>query len=372
MDEHVLVNRWRLILGRFAEKSLPLEADSTEIDEALAFLYDREYDDGRGVRSDPSGGGLEPSRLTVPDWLSRIRRLFPRETVEILQKQALDKYDLTELLTDESVLHRLEPDFALLKNILTFRSIIPDNVRKQAYTIVEQVVLELRKRLEQSVKQVFSGRKQPRSNSPYRIFRNFDFERTVRANLKNYRPEYGTIVPERLYFNRNIRPYNPWNVIMLVDQSGSMIDSVIYTAVMASIFVRMPFLSLRLAVFDTSLVDLSDYLDDPVETLMKVQLGGGTDICGALEYGKTLITAPHKTIVVLVSDLYEGGDIRRMYRSCRDIIETGSRLFVLPALDYSATPWYDRNAAHRLARMGADVAAITPEQLAEWIGRIIS
>jgi hypothetical protein len=448
-DEEVLVNRWRLILGRFAESHLPLAEELRETDEALAFLYDREYTaPQRGLRSDATEeeeeeessdqtgpvfspiwkptpgsdedwdedsteegsatgsdngsdaensaagsteggaekggtdatpptdsnrtGGTGASQLTVPIWVARIKRLFPRQTVEVLQRQALEKYNLTKLLTDESVLRQLEPDFNLMKNILTFRDLIPKQVHALAYRIVEQVVRELQKRLESHVRQVFSGRKLPRTNAPYRIFRNFDFERTIRKNLKNYQPEYGTIVPERLYFNRNVRPYNPWHIVLLVDQSGSMLDSVIYTAVMASIFVRMPVLSVRLAVFDTSVVDLTDHLDDPVALLMKVQLGGGTDIGQALEYGKGLIVTPPRTIVVLVSDLYEGVNYQRMYSACRDIIEAGSRLFVLAALDYSATPTYDVNAAHHIARLGADVAALTPEKLAEWIGNIIS
>lgn len=373
MDEQQLVNRWRLILGDFAEESLPLNAEDRDLDGALYFLYNREYGDEQGMREDnPSRGGRGGSMLTVPGWLKQVKRLFPQKTVEIMQKQALDKYNLTQLLTDESVLRQLEPNVSLLKNILAFRDMMPANVRKLAYTIVEQVIKDLQKQLEIKVKRTFYGRKLPMSNSSYRIFRNFDFKQTIHKNLKNYNSEYGTVIPDRLYFNQNIRRYNPWHVVILVDESGSMMDSVIYTAVMASIFVRMPFLSVKLAIFDTSIVDLSDHIDDPVGTLMKVQLGGGTDIHGALEYGKKMITAPQKTIVVLVSDLYDGNNYNYMFRSCRDIIEAGSRLFVLPALDYSSTPCYDKRAARQIASMGADVAAITPEELAEWIGKIIS
>lgn len=374
MDDQQLVNRWRLILGDFAEESLPIGEESRDLDGALYFLYNREYGGGQGMRDDDnfSRSGRGSTVLTVPGWLKQVKRLFPQKTVEILQKQALDKYNLTQLLTDESVLRQLEPNVGLLKNILAFRNMMPSHVQKLAYSIVEQVVKDLQKKLEVKVRRTFYGRKLPMSNSTYRIFRNFDFKQTIRKNLKNYHPDYGTVIPERLYFNQNIRRYNPWHIVILVDESGSMMDSVIYTAVMASIFVRMPFLSVKLAIFDTSIVDLSEHIDDPVGTLMKVQLGGGTDIHGALEYGKKLITAPQKTIVVLVSDLYDGNNYNYMFRSCRDIIEAGSRLFVLPALDYSATPCYDKRAARQIANMGADVAAITPEELAEWIGKIIS
>lgn len=372
MDKQQLVNRWRLILGDFAEQSLPLDPSNDGLDGALYFLYNREYGSEQGMRHDHSSkGGRGGSMLTVPGWLARVKTLFPQKTVEIMQKQALDKYNLTQLLTDESVLKQLEPNISLLKNILSFRRMMPDHVKKLAYSIVEQVIRDLQKKLEIQVRRTFYGRKLPMSNSTYKIFRNFDFKQTIRKNLKNYSREYG-IVPERLYFNQNVRRYNPWHVIILVDESGSMLDSVIYSAVMASIFARMPFLSVKLVIFDTSIVDLSDHIDDPVATLMKVQLGGGTDIHGALEYGKKLVTAPQKTIFVLVSDLYDGNNYNLMYRSCRDILEAGSRLFVLPALDYSSTPSYDNRAAKSIALMGADVAAITPEELAEWIGKIIS
>ncbi|MDR3199974.1 MAG: VWA domain-containing protein, partial [Spirochaetales bacterium] len=164
---------------------------------------------------------------------------------------------------------------------------------------------------------------------------------------------------------------NPWNVIILVDESGSMMDSVIYSAVMASIFAKLPFLSVQLAIFDTALVDLSEHIDDPVGILLKVQLGGGTDIHGALEYAKKIMSFPHKTIVVLVSDLCDGNDYKLMYRSAADIIESGAKLFVLPALDYEAAGAYDKNAARHIRGQGAEVAAITPEALADWVGKVI-
>lgn len=372
-DNHKTVNRWRLILGDFAESQLPLDPQHADMDKALYFLYNREYGSEQGMRDkDKSHAGRGGSMLTVPAWLKQVKKLFPQKTVEIMQKQALDKYNLTQLLTDESVLRQMEPNMNLLKNILSFRNMMPANVKKLAYTIVDQVIQDLRKKLEVQVKRTFYGKKLPMSNTSYRIARNFDFKQTVRKNMKNYSAEYGTVIPERLYFNQNIRRYNPWHIVILVDESGSMLDSVIYSAVMASIFAKMPFLSVKLVIFDTSVVDLSNHIDDPVSVLMKVQLGGGTDIHGALEYGKKLITEPQKSIVIMVSDLYDGNNYNYMYRSCRDILEAGSRMFILPALDYSGSPCYDKRAARYLASIGADVAAITPEELAEWIGKIIS
>ncbi|AEF82880.1 VWA domain-containing protein [Leadbettera azotonutricia] len=380
--------RWRLILGDFAEDALPLDGDDQELNEALEFLYGREYGPGQGIRDDEGDGdgegengqgaavgrrgGKGGSRLTIPGWIAKIQKLFPRRTVELMQKEALDRYHLTEILTDPEVLKTMEPNLDLLKNILTFKHIIPESVKSLAYQIVEKVIREIQKKLETQVRRTFLGKKLPNSSTSYKIFRNFDFKRTIGKNLKHYNAEYKTIVAERLYFTQNVRRYNPWNIIILVDESGSMLDSVIYSSVMASIFAKLPFLAVKLVIFDTSLVDLSDHIDDPVGILMKVQLGGGTDINGALEYAKKLITAPQKTMVVLVSDLYDGSDYRLMYKSSRDIIESGAKLFVLPALDYQASSVYDKNAALHFAKMGASVAAITPEDLAEWIGKVIS
>jgi hypothetical protein len=368
-----MTSRWRLILGDFAEDAIPLDAAYGEMNDTLEFLYGREYGSGQGVRQDDGRrGGKEGSRLTIPGWIGKVRKLFPRKTVEIMQKEALDKYQLTELLTDPEILKTLEPNMDLLKNILTFRHIIPESVKALAYQIVDQAVRDIQKKLETLVRRVFTGKKLPNSTTSFKVHRNFDVRRTIRKNLKNYNESYKTIVPEKLYFNQNIKRYNPWNIIILVDESGSMLNSVIHSAIMASIFAKLPFLEVKLVIFDTSLVDLSEHSVDPVGVLMKVQLGGGTDIHGALEYGKRLISAPQKTIVVLVSDLFDGNDYRLMYASSRDIIETGAKLFVLPALDYEARGDYDKRAAKHLAGLGAKVAALTPEVLAEWISGVVS
>jgi hypothetical protein len=371
--------RWRLILGDFAEDSLPLDSldgdgggISREIDDTLDFLYGREYGEDQGIRSEKGKGGKEGTVLTVPSWIHKVRKLFPRRTVEILQKEALEKYKLTEILTDPEILKTMTPSLDLLKSILSFMHIIPENVKSLAYEIVEKAVREIQKKLESQIRRTFTGKKLPNTTTNYKIHRNFDFKRTIRKNLKHYSESYKTIIPEKLYFNQNIKRYNPWNIIILVDESGSMLGSVIYSAVMAAIFAKLPFLETKLVIFDTSLVDLSDHIDDPVGILMKVQLGGGTDISGALEYAKKLITAPQKTIVVLVSDLYDGNNYRIMYKSAKDIIEGGAKLFVLPALDYEAGGNYDKDAAKHFTGLGAQTAALTPPDLAEWIGKVIN
>jgi hypothetical protein len=178
-------------------------------------------------------------------------------------------------------------------------------------------------------------------------------------------------VLERVYFSGRVKRYNQWRIIMAVDESGSMADAVIHSAVMAGIFSRMPMVDTRLVIFDTQVVDLSDHAGDPVETLMSVQLGGGTDIAGAMNYCQSLITTPHRTIVILVSDLCEGGPVASLYKVCGDILESGAKLTALTALDRNANPMYNRTVASVLAGMGAFVGALTPEQLGNYIGAIM-
>ena len=327
-DSELMEARWRLILGQFASDRLSVGEGFGEAEEALSFLYDREYE-GRGVRAEGMQGGHGGSVLTVPDWLHKVRKLFPKQTAEFLCHDAMEKYGIEELLSDPEVLQNLEPDINLLGKLLSFRSVIPENVRSQADEIIRRIAEEIRKKLENQVKRAVCGKRASTSNSYYRVYKNFDFKRTVERNLKNY------------------------------------------SAVTASIFARLPFLKTHLAVFDTSVVDLSEYTDSAADILMKVQLGGGTDIFKAVCYGETLIRNPSKTIFILITDLYDS-DIRLTYRKCSDLIEGGVKFFVLPALDYECEPMYNRNAAKTLAKLGAKVGAVTPEGLSEWIGNILS
>ena len=205
-----------------------------------------------------------------------------------------------------------------------------------------------------------------------KMFKNLDVKKTIRHNLKNYNIQDNTIFVDKLYFNNNIKNYNPWHIIILVDESGSMLDSVIYSSIMASIFANLPYLSVKLIIFDTSIVDLTDYVKDPVDTLLKVQLGGGTDIVNALEYAKKITTIPDKTIYLLISDLEDSNDYKCMHNSVKGIIEARSKIFILTALDYECNESYDKNAAQKLSKLGAKVAAITPNKLAQYINDVIS
>ncbi|WP_405157154.1 VWA domain-containing protein [Paenibacillus sp. FSL K6-0108] len=370
------LNRWRLILGESAEEGLsnaedfsPDDFKYTEVDEILGYLYNREYGEEQGYRK---GGGRGPSDLTVPRWLNKVRDLFPKPTVEILEKQALDRYGLTEMLTDKKLLESLEPNMNLLKNIMQFKGRMKGDVLKSAKEIVRVVVDELRRKLESQTKASITGKRSRYASSSVRSLRNLNFKQTITKNLKNYDKNHRRFVIDRLYFDGNIQSHNKWDIIIGVDESGSMLDSVIYSSVMASIFYRLNALRTKLFIFDTQVVDLSDRLEDPVDVLMNVQLGGGTHITKALRYGETLIENPGKTIYILVSDLEEGYPIQHMYKACKDILDTGCKLLVLTALDFNGDTVYNKHAAQTLSNMGAHVAAITPNELADWIGEIIT
>lgn len=367
------LNRWRLILGSFS--NLEIDNEYSEIDETLNFLYDREYAQNGGYSLDNfnnSNSSKEKSALTVPKWISKVKKLFPKETVEIMQKQALEKYKLTEILTDENILKEIEPNIELLKNILTFKDMMSQNVKKLAYDIVKKTLEEIKNKMEVEIKKVFYGKKIPNSNTTNKIFKNLDIKKTIRYNLKNYDIKNKTIFTDKLFFNQNIKKYNPYNIIILIDESGSMLDSVIYSSIMASIFANLPYLSIKLIIFDISVVDLSEHIKEPIDILFKVQLGGGTNIAQALEYAKKITFVPDKTIVLLISDLFDSNNYKLMYKNANDIIESGSKLIVLTALDYNANSIYDKEAARYFSKIGAKVGALTPSKLSKWISDIIS
>ena len=373
------VDRWRLVLGRYSGSALGQARAGSEaerMEAALDFLYGREYE-GRGLRPDADGSGPGPGSLdasvpTVVTWLGEVRELFPRETAEVVEQHALDRYGLTELLEDPRTLERLQPSESLLRTLLALRGHLHGEVLVVARRIIAQVVAELRTRLETEIRQAMSGRLSQTRHSPVPIAANFDALGTIRRNLRHYDPERRRLVlQELLFFERNTRRL-PWDVIVCVDQSGSMAGSVIHSAVMAGILAGLPAFRVRLVVFDTAVVDLSDQVDDPVEVLLRVQLGGGTDIAQAVRYCAQLVENPHRTVLVLVTDFCEGGSPTDLVRAVRSLAEAHVTMLGLAALDGDAHPFYDRAMAGRLADCGMRIAALTPRQLASWLVEVTS
>ncbi|MGW4891530.1 VWA domain-containing protein [Kitasatospora sp. NPDC004240] len=365
------LERWRLILGSPAESCTgPLGAEASARDAALDWLYGRDPEQARrGVRRGATSraGSDGASVITTVDWLDDVHRLFPKETVERLERDAVERYEIHEIVTDPTVLERIEPNQTLLRAVLRTKHLMNPEVLRLARRIVEAVVRRLLEQLNPQVRQAFTG---TRSRRPSRLplARDFDFRGTVRANLRHYRPaERRLLIEQPRFHSRTRRHLDQWQLVLLVDQSGSMVDSVIHSAVTAACLWGLPGLKTHLVAFDTGVVDLTADVTDPVELLMRVQLGGGTDIARAVDYGAGLIENPRRTVFAVISDFYEGGDPYRLVRSVRRLVEQGTVVLGLAALDEEANPAYDRALGQRLADVGAQVGAMTPGQLADFV-----
>ncbi len=367
------LNRWRLILGKNSENQINFtgryseEVSYEDMEETLDYLYGQEY--GDEIRRK---GGTGKSQLNAAKWIEKARKLFPKRTVEVLEKQALEHFKLTELLTDKEVLKKMEPNTDLLKTILQFKHLMKSDVIAEAKKIIKKVVDEITEKLQTDIRKSLLGKLNRNMPSNVKSIKNLDIKKTIARNLKNYDTENERLILKNVYFSSRVKRFNKWHIIIAVDESGSMLDSVIYSAVMAGIFAKLPMIETKLIIFDTEIVDLSGYIDDPVRVLMGMQLGGGTDINKALNYCAGLCENPHNTIFVTVTDLYEGGSVHDLLRTCGDIIGSGSKMIFLTALDREANPAYDKNVGQKLADMGAFVGAMTPEQLGDYIGKMIS
>ena len=369
------LNKWRLILGKNAEEHINFSGTEYErglyesMESTLDFLYNMEY--GEDIMRTDRSGGTGSSVPEAAKWIEKVRKLFPKRTVEVLEKQALDHFGLTELLMDKKILSKMKPNMDLLKTVLQFKNMMKSDVILEARRIIRQVVDELTEKMQNDMRKSLLGKLNRNMPSNVKSMRNLDIKKTIRRNLKNYDKTENRLVLKDIYFSSRTKRYSKWRVIIAVDESGSMLDSVIYSAVMAGIFAKLPMIETKLVIFDTSIVDLSGYVDDPVEVLMGIQLGGGTDINGAVSYCETLCTNPYETIYVVVTDLYEGGNLGYLMKTCSDIIGSGSKMAFLTALDRDANPSYDVNLGQKLADIGAFVGAMTPEQLGDYIGKMI-
>ena len=372
------LTRWRLVLGDAAEALGELGPEGQAMDAALQWLYGR---DPELAQRDERGASDDASPMSVPEWIGEIQRLFPHETIERLERDAVQRYRLHEVLTSPEVLARVEPSLALLEAVLQTKHLMRPDVLAMARELVRKVVQELMEKLAREVRRAFSGTLDRRRRSPLRIARNLDFRKTLHDNLRRWDPKTKRLLLEKtFFFARTRRHVEKWQVILLVDQSGSMTSSVIHSAVTASCLWSLPGLKTHLVAFDTSVVDLTSDVTDPVELLMKVQLGGGTDIGKAVAYASGLIDAPRRAIVVIITDFYEGGDPALLVRYVTSLCAQGTSVLGLAAIGDQpsvasrgstvadiAVPNFDRELAQRLVDVGAHVAAMTPGQLANWI-----
>ena len=361
MEEEYL-KRWRLILGgnEADGTGITLTPEEQRIDQSLEAVYDSDR-----------RGGLGSSAPKVSRWLGDIREFFPQTVVQVIQRDAIKRLNITSLLTEKEMLETVVPDVHLVATLMSLSRVIPEKNKEMARQVVRKVVDELLRKLSAPTQQAVTGalnrsarRRNPRYNE-------IDWKTTITKNLKNYQPEYKTIIPEvRIGYGRKRKAMK--DIILCLDQIGSMRTSVIYSGIFGSVLASIPAVNTRMVVFDTAVVDLTDDLQDPVDLLFGVQLGGGTDIARALTYCQGVITRPQDTVLVLVTDLYEGGDPREMRKKFVSLVNSGVQLIVLPALNDDGAPSYDKNHAEFLANIGVPTFACTPDKFPDLMAAALS
>ena len=364
--------RWRLVLGKAAATELDdncgATADDLARDASLDWLYER---DASFADRDIRTADLSDSALSVPTWINNIHRLFPKETSERLERDAVEEFGIHEVVTNKEILARIEPSETLLRAVLLTKHLMNDEVMALARELVRKVVARLMAALAKELRTAFSGARN-RRRSRYRNMRNFDPRGTVRANLRYFDRATGKLyIKDAVFWSRSKRHGEQWQIIIVVDQSGSMVSSVIHAGVTAACLWGLPAVKTHLVAFDTNVIDLSSQVSDPVETLMKVQLGGGTDIAKAVVYAESLIENPSRTLVVLITDLFEGGDAYALVRSVKRQTNAGVKFVTLAALDDKGDATYDRELGQRLVKAGASVGAMTPNQLVGFLKEIL-
>lgn len=353
--EHL--RRWRLVLGEEADNACGgLHAEDVAMDAALSALYDDESRHSLRRR-----GGSEGSSPHVARWLGDIRRFFPSPVVQVMQKDAFDRLNLHSMLLQPEMLENVQPDVDLVATLVSLSGVIPEKTKETARLVVRKVVDELMKQLEEPMRSAVSGalNRAVRNRRPRHA--EIDWNRTIRANLRHWQRDYQTIIPETLIgFGRKSQRVQR-EIILCIDQSGSMAASVVYSSIFGAVMASMPAVKTHLVVFDTSVVDMTEQLDDPVELLFGVQLGGGTDINRAVGYCQTLIRDPRNTVMVLISDLYEGGVERNLLQRANDLVQSGVQVIALLALSNEGKPFYDKELAAKLAALGVPSFACTPD-----------
>ncbi|NKY30346.1 VWA domain-containing protein [Nocardia gamkensis] len=355
--------RWRLVLGAAAEEGLGGLGSGTDaaMDRALSALYNTDDETSPGKRT----GGLHGSAPRVARWLGDIRSYFPASVVEVMQRDAVERLDLTQLLLEPELLEAVEPDVHLVGTLLSLNRVMPETTKATARIVVEKVVREIEQRVAAQTVAAVSGALNRAARVTRPRLRDIDWDRTIRKNLATYLPEHRTVVPERLVgYGRKSQAVRR-DVVLAIDQSGSMAASVVYASVFGAVLASMRSLRTSMVVFDTEIVDLTDKLDDPVEVLFGTQLGGGTDINRALAYCRSLVTRPAETLFVLISDLYEGGIRDEMLRRVRSMQESGVQVVVLLALSDDGAPAFDHDNAAALAALGIPAFACTPDKFPE-------
>ncbi len=363
MSDTDRLKRWRLILGGASGCTAELSTDEQRMEQALAALYEQD----QGNRQ----GNLARSAPKIARWLGDIRNYFPSSVVRVMQQDALERLNLQQMLLEPEMLQAVEADVHLVANLLSLSNVMPAITKETARLVVGKVVAELLRKLQNPMQQAVSGslNRSTRNRRPRHT--EIDWNRTIRANLRHYQPAYRTIIPEtRIGYGRRRSALK--NIILCVDQSGSMATSVIYASIFAAVLASIPAVKTQMVVFDTAVVDLTEMLQDPVDVLFGTQLGGGTDIHRALSYCQGLVRQPQETIMVLISDLYEGGNQAEMRKRAAAIAASGVQLITLLALNDDGAPCFDRENASFFAALGSPAFACTPDRFPDLMAAALS
>lgn len=372
MNTYDAETRWRLILGRASEDGFggapAANGQAPELEAALSWLYDRQAE-GDTQRSVARGGGpgSGPEHpLDVPDWINAIHKLFPKEAIERLESDALERYGILEVVTRPEALATVTPSLSLAEAILRCKSNMDVKVLEAARMLVAKIVEDLQKKLCDEIEHRLGATPFRHRRSRFRVAKNLDALRTIRKNLQNYDRENRRLVIERPEFFARVRRFGPKHqIVIVVDQSGSMARNIIHAAIVASVLWKLPATKTHLVVYDTEVVDLTPYVDDPVELLLRVQLGGGTDGAKALQYASQLIDTPHRTILLWITDFEDRPDA--LAREVRALVGEGVTVFGAASLDDQVQGAYDHGVAQVVADAGAFVAATTPGKLVAWL-----
>lgn len=374
MDKTKQLQRWRLILGQDSQQRLEnmnmpsLSDEQALMDSALAAIYNKSSQGGFGA-----GGGNGPSNPQISRWLGDVRTLFDKELVKVIQSDAMSRCGLKQLIFEPELLENTEPDISLATAILTLKDMIPKRSKDSVREFIKKIVEDINKLLEQDIRRAVTAAVNKREHSPIPSAAALDYKMTIRRNLKHYSPELKTIVPEHFYFFERaaVTAANKWTVILDIDQSGSMGESVIYSSVISCILASMSALKTRIVAFDTNIVDLTEKSGDPVDLLYGFQLGGGTDIDKSVIYCQQFIENPKKTLFFLISDLEEGGNRAAFVRRMEEMKQSGVTVVCLLALADRGKPYYDAQMAQRLSGLGIPCFACSPQKLPELLGLVL-
>lgn len=388
--------RWRLILGKmpndpFAEMGRRgrlladgaplLVGDYGEMDEAMEALYPSDDESDEISRSEwesptegrPHGRVMGRSFPRVARWLDQIRNFFPADVVVLLQQDAIERRGMKELLFEPEIMAKMEPSVDLASTVLTLKNLVPEKAKAAARDLVRRVVEELRKRLESRFAQAIRGSLDRSRHSPFRILPNLDWPRTIRRNLKNYNPDLQTLIPENISFFSRQQRQNQWNVIIAMDQSGSMAASLIYGGIMGAILASMPAVETHVVAFNhEDVVDLTEHCSDPVDLLFGVQLGGAEDYWKATCYCERFMHTPAKTLYLVVGDLYDTSpNESRFVKKMEFLLESGVRAVCLLAISDQGQPSFNANLAERLAKMGMPCFGCIPDRLPDLLAAVL-